>query len=75
MAPACEPESSGFHSHHLHPGLVEKGMKQPETVAASADARQQEIGKRPDGGEVLGPGLPPDDRLEITHDFRIGVGS
>src|SRR5678815_724745 len=61
-----DPASAGLDADQAHARIEEA-----ERVAATADARDDDVGKAAEARENLRPRLLPDHRLELTHHQQI----
>ena len=72
--PGLDAVPGGLDTDHRDRGLVEKWMEKAHRVGAAADAGNERIGEAVFRLQHLLAGLAPDDRLEIAHHCRVGVG-
>ncbi|KIT72652.1 hypothetical protein PY02_00145, partial [Staphylococcus aureus] len=56
-------------------GIVEERVEQPHGVGAAADASHQRVGETPLLRQHLLSRLAADDRLEVAHHGRVGMGA
>jgi len=64
-----------FDADHFDILVVKEGVEQADGVGAAAYRRHQHIGQAAFGFEDLLARFLADHRLEIAHQFRIGVGA
>lgn len=73
MLVGIDAMAARFDADHFHGRIVKKRVKQADRVRSAADRGHQHIGQAAFGGENLFAGFLADHRLEIAHQFRIGV--
>jgi len=66
---------AGFHPHQLHRFVPQELVEGADGVAASAHAGHHVVWQAALRLQNLGPGLPPDDRLEVPHQHGVRVGA
>ena len=64
---------AGLDAEHLHAGVGEKVVEQPDGVAAAAHAGHQIIGQPPRLRQNLGTRLAADHAMELAHHHRVGM--
>ena len=73
VAPAFDAVPGGFDADQLDLAILDEGVEDADRVGAAADAGDDGVRQRADRVQHLRARLPPDDRLEIAHDHRVGV--
>jgi hypothetical protein len=65
-----EPVARRLDAEHLHLGIVEERVEQPDRVRAAADRRDQQVGQAAGAAEHLRARLGADHALEVAHRAR-----
>ena len=72
---AVEARAAGLDADEAHRRLGNEGVKDADGVAAAADARHHHVGEPAELAPPLPLRLAADDRLEVPHEARKGMGS
>src|SRR6202035_1979284 len=70
MFAAANPFTAGFDADHSDMSILQKGMKQTDSVAAAADTGDEQIWQTFFAFQNLAARFNADDALKITHHHR-----